>query len=102
MINIVKDYATKKLDLLKLEATEKTSVGLGNLVSTLLIVVMALFFVIFFNIGIGLWIGHSLGHYGYGLLIVAGFYLLLTIIFVLTKKSIANSIANKIVEQILK
>lgn len=98
MIDIVKDYAAKRLDLLKLEATEKSSVGAGTLTFIIIASVAALFFIILLNIGIGLWIGGMLGNYGYGVMIMAGLYLLLLIIVFLMRKYITNSVANKIIK----
>lgn len=98
MIDIVKDYASKRLDLLKMEATEKSSIGAGTATFIVLASVAALFFIILLNIGIGLWIGSMLGNYGYGMLIMAGFYLLILIIIFLMRKYITSSVANKIIQ----
>ncbi len=54
MVDIVKEFATKKIDLLKMEMTEKSSITVGTLTYLLLGTVAALFFIILFNIGMGL------------------------------------------------
>lgn len=97
MIDLVKQYASKRLELLKMEATEKSSLGAGTLTFLILASISGLFFLILFNIGIGLWIGSLLGNYGYGVLIVAGFYLLLLALVLAFRKSITNKVANKII-----
>lgn len=102
MLEIVKDYAQKKLELIKLEATEKSVTTAGLVTVFALVGVAALFFIILLNIGIGLLIGAYLGNYGYGVLIVAGFYLLLMIIFLLSKNAIKNSIANLLLKSLNK
>ncbi|MFB9119934.1 phage holin family protein [Bergeyella porcorum] len=98
MIDILKQYAAKRADLLKMEATEKTSVSLGTAAFILLAVFVATFFIILLNIGLGLWIGYLLGNYAYGVLIMGGVYLLILIVLFLARKSITNSVANKIIK----
>lgn len=98
MIDILKQYAAKRADLLKMEATEKTSVSLGTATFILLAIFVATFFIILLNIGLGLWIGYLLGNYAYGVLIMAGVYLLIFIILFMLRKSITNSVANKVIQ----
>lgn len=98
MIDILKQYAAKRADLLKMEATEKTSVSLGTATFILLAVFVATFFIILLNIGLGLWIGYLLGNYAYGVLIMAGVYLLIFIILFMLRKSITNSVTNKVIQ----
>lgn len=100
MIDIVKDYASKRIDLLKLQATEKSSVGAGTATFIVLAAIAALFFIFLLNIGLGLWIGSLLGNYAYGVLIMAGFYLLVLIVVILARKSITNNVANRIIKAI--
>lgn len=98
MIDTLKDYAEKRLELLKLQATEKSSLGAGNLVFIVLVSITLLFFIVLLNIGLGLWIGSLLGNYAYGLLIMAGFYLLLTLILFALRKAVLNSVAGSIIK----
>ncbi|MGA9211072.1 phage holin family protein [Kaistella sp.] len=98
MVDIVKEFASKKIDLLKMEMTEKSSVTVGTLTYLLLAAVAALFFIILVNIGLGLLIGSWLGNYAYGILIMAGFYLLIFLITFATRNAIKNTIADKIIK----
>lgn len=98
MLDLVKDYAGKRLDLLKMEATEKSSVTAGTLTYLSVALVAALFFIALLNVGLAFLIGHYLGNYGYGFLIMAGFYLLILLIVLLLRKTIKNSIANMIIK----
>ena len=100
MLDILKDYASQRIDLLKMEATEKTSVTAGSISIIVLLSVCMLFFLILLNIGLGLLIGYYLGNYAYGILIMAGFYLLLMLIIFLCKKTIKTVVANKIIQSI--
>lgn len=98
MVEIVKDYLNKRLDLIKIETTEKTSVGLGHLVFLSLLFIFGSFFVLLLNIGIGLLIGYFLGNYGYGVLIISGFYLILLLLAFKFKTKITECVANKIIK----
>lgn len=98
MLEIIKEYAGKRLELLKMQATEKSVLTAGVITFGVLIFVFSVFFLILLNIGVGLWIGHALGNYAYGVLIVAGFYLLLMIITLLARKAIKNMVANLLIK----
>ncbi len=100
MVDIIKDFASKKLDLLKMEVTEKSSVTAGTVTYLVLTAIAVLFFIILFNIGLGLLIGSWLGNYAYGILIMAAFYLLIIIIIFVTRNSIKNAVADKIIKLI--
>lgn len=100
MLNLVKDYAGKRLELLKMEATEKSSVVAGTTTYLVLIAVLALFFIILLNIGLGFLIGTWVDNYGLGFLILAGFYLLLMLVIFLARKAIKDKVANKIIKSI--
>ena len=98
MIETIKEYASKRIDLLKIEATEKTSISAGFITYLIVLLVAFAFFIILFNIGVAFYIGKALGDTSYGFLIVAGFYLLIMIFIVIFKKRIVNMIADKVIE----
>lgn len=100
MLDTLKEFASKKIELLKMEATEKAAVSVGTIVFASLIALFFLFFIILLNIGLGLLIGYYLGNYAYGMLIMAGIYLLLIVITILTKKALKTKVANLIIKTI--
>ena len=100
MLDLLKEYAYKRADLLKLEATEKAVTLIGTIAVIVLALFSALFFIILLLFGIAFLIGAYLQNYGYGLLIVAGFYLLVMLILFVQRNAIKNYIANKIIESI--
>lgn len=100
MIDVLKEYATKKADLLKLEATEKGSLTAGNLFFLAMVCFVFLFFVVLLSVGLGLLIGYYLDNYAWGMLIIAGIYFILLVIILLSKNAIRNSIANKIIQSL--
>lgn len=100
MLDILKDYAYKRADLVKMEVTEKSVTLIGAITFIILAAFTALFFVILLLFGIGFLIGAYLNNYGYGLLIVAAFYLLVLIFLFMKRNTIKNMVANKILESL--
>ncbi len=98
MLDLLKDYALKRVDLLKMEATEKGVLTVSTIILSVMMAVFALFFLILLNIGIALLIGSALDSNAYGFLTVAGFYLLIILILVFTGKSIKDMISNKLIK----
>lgn len=98
MINILKDYIEKRINLVKMEAVEKVASISGLVYFLVLALVFAMFFLIFLILGIGLWIGYLLGNYAYGLLIMSGICLLFLIITFLLKKYIKNFASNTLIK----
>lgn len=98
MLETVKEFASKKIELLKMEATEKAAVSIGTIVFLSILGILSLFFIAILNIGLGLLIGYYIGNYAYGMLIMAGVYLLMIIIAVASKNTIKNKIADLIIK----
>jgi len=98
MIETIKEYASKRIDLLKIEATEKTSLSAGLITYFIVLLVAFGFFIILFNFGIAFLIGKALNNTSYGFLIVAGFYFLVMIFIVVFKNKIVNSVADQVIK----
>lgn len=98
MIETLKEYATKRLDLAKIVATEKTSISAGFITYMVLMLVASTFFIILLNIGLAYFIGKLLDSTAFGFFAVAGFYLLIMIILIFAKKGIVNMIADKVIK----
>lgn len=96
MIELLKEYANKRLDLIRLEFTEKSSLSAGIITFMAIMVIVFSFFIILFNFGIAFLIGEALHNVSYGFLIVSGFYLILIIIALSFRKSIIKSVANNV------
>ena len=79
-------------------ASELNVYSVGTLTYLLLGTVAALFFIILFNIGLGLLLGSWLGIYGYGILMMAGFYLLILLLIFALRNSIKYKIADTIIK----
>lgn len=98
MIETLKEYASKRIDLLKIQATEKSSISAGVIAYLVILLVAFTFFIILFNFGIAFLIGNMLNNASYGFLCVAAFYLLIMIVIITFKKRLVNMVANKVIE----
>ncbi|MCA6066277.1 phage holin family protein [Chryseobacterium sp. RG1] len=98
MIETIKEYASKRIDLLKLEATEKSSLSAGIITYLVILLVAFAFFIILFNFGIAFLIGKALDNTSYGFLIVAAFYFIIMIFIVAFKQKIVYSVADKVIK----
>ena len=97
MLETLRKYVLNRIELLKIYAVEKSSSAVGNFSYFVVMLIAFVFFTIFFNFGVAFLIGKMLNNYAYGVLIVAGFYLLIVILTFIIKTFIINYIANKIV-----
>jgi len=98
MIKIVKDYVENNVELLKLDATEKTLKIIGVSVPILIISVMVIFFLVLFNIGLALLIGNWLDNYALGFFILSAFYFLLILLAYFMRDKIKNVITDSAIE----
>lgn len=96
-------YSKTSIELVKLEAIDKTSDVISSLaVITGLFMIVAVFS-IFINIGIALYIGKILNNSAYGFFIISIFYGLLgIIIYIFRNTTIKYPIDNLIVKTLLK
>jgi len=80
LISDVKEYAEERLNLIILNAQEKTSKAVANIASILLVAVLALFMLGFISTAVAWFIGQLLEQPFVGFIIVGGVYLLAAII----------------------
>jgi hypothetical protein len=96
-------YSKTNLELLKLNAIDKTSDVISSLTAVLAVAFVVAIFTLFFNIGISLLIGRYLDDYALGFFIVSGFYAILGIILFIFRKSLIEvHIDNIVVGKLLK
>ncbi|RYY71490.1 MAG: hypothetical protein EOO13_02975 [Chitinophagaceae bacterium] len=97
------DYLETRLDLVKLKTTQTTSDVVASFVSTGIILLFLIFFLLFVNVGLALIIGHALGESAYGFFIVGGFYAIVGLVFHLFReKWVKNPISNTIIKKMTK
>ena len=98
MLKIVKDYVENHVELLKLDATEKTLKIIGVSVPLLIISVMVIFFLALFNIGLAFLLGDWLNNYALGFFILSALYFLMIIIAYFLRDKIKNIITDSAIE----
>lgn len=99
----LKDYVSTNYELIKLQATERTSVIGSGIISTIIIVIIGLLFFFALSLGVSFYLSALIGDTFSGFLIVAGFYLLLTLILYFGRKKLLETpIREKIIQKILK
>ncbi|MDF2438431.1 MAG: hypothetical protein K0Q95_2807 [Bacteroidota bacterium] len=95
-------YAKTSIDLLKLQAVEKTALVGSAAVSRGVVILMISMFIIIVNIAVGLWLGDILGKLYYGFFCVAGFYgLFAFVIYFFFHNRIKERVSNSIISQLL-
>ena len=98
MVKILKDYLENHVELLRLDATEKTLKIIGVSVPLLIMTIMGSFFIILLNIGLALMIGKWIDSYALGFFILSGFYLLIMILAYFFRNNIKDAITDKEIE----
>jgi hypothetical protein len=96
------EYGKTTLELMKLKTIDKSSDVVSNLVSWLVVILFAIMFFTLVNIALALWLGEFFGNTCYGFFTVAGFYALLTLVFLIFRKQLVKKpVNNSIVKQLL-
>ncbi len=97
----LKVYVQTNIELVKLEAAERTSVFGSSLISILIVGLFMILFLLFVSITAGFCLADYFNSNYIGFLLVTGFYFLLTIIlFFARKKLIESPIRNRIITRI--
>ncbi|MBF6597030.1 MAG: hypothetical protein ITF98_02250 [Fermentimonas sp.] len=95
-------YISSTLELGKLAAFEKISVGSSAFLYGLMLGAIALIALLFVFVSAGLYLGELLNSYWQGFVIVSGFAILVIIILLFCKKPIQTVLTNRIVSFLLK
>src|SRR5436305_5980914 len=82
-INLLKQYISDRITLIKLQSIEKVSTLAASIASGVILAVLGLFFLIFFSITLGFLFASWLHSNTAGFGIVAGIYVLLLLLIVL-------------------
>lgn len=103
LYNKAEKYSKTSIDLIKLNAIDKTSDVISSLAVVISISLIVAMFTLFINIGISLYIGKLLHDYYLGFIIVSGFYIILGIVVYLFRKTLIKTpLDNLIVLKLLK
>jgi hypothetical protein len=96
-------YSRTSLELIKLNAIDKSSDVISSLAVVATLAFIVAIFTLFINLGLALLIGNALGDYAMGFFIVSGFYVLVgVILYVFRKNLIKIPIDNIVVGKLMK
>lgn len=103
LLEKIEDYSKTTIELVKLKAVDKLATTVSNVVYVIIISLLAFFFLLIINLAISFWLGELLGKTYLGFFVVAGFYVLLILLFVLFKKQLIKApITGTIISKFLK
>jgi hypothetical protein len=96
-------YSRTSLELIKLNAIDKSSDVISSLAVVATLAFIVAIFTLFINLGLALLIGNALGDYAMGFFIMSGFYVFVGIIlYVFRKNLIKVPIDNIVVGKLMK
>lgn len=93
----IKEYLNLRIQLIRLNVTEKISVALSGFISGGLIAILYLLFCLFGSAALAFWLGAMFESYALGFVCVAGFYLVIAIIFQAINKSFKSNLTDKFI-----
>ncbi|MFT3909793.1 MAG: hypothetical protein QM737_10240 [Ferruginibacter sp.] len=88
LFETIKDYGQTNVDLVKLKAADRISDIVSSLVANFFVLIALSMFIVILNIGIALLLGELLGKSYYGFFVLAGFYLIVGLIFNAKKEQV--------------
>ena len=98
----LKVYVQTNIELIKLEATERTSVFGGALISVFIVAFSLFLFILFISVTAGFFLANYFNDNFTGFLLVTAFYFVLSIVLIVCrKKCIEGPIRDKIIRRIL-
>ncbi len=96
------NYGKTSVELLKLQAVDKSADIVSSLATQLAIFSVVVLFVFTINVGIALWIGEALGKSYYGFFVVSGFYLVVyALLYIFKDQWIKIPVTNAVIEQMI-
>ena len=97
----VKEYINARIESVKLNAAEKSSVVIANILAGMVVAVVFFFFIIFAGTALAFGLGEWIGKTWAGFLIVASLYLLIGIIVWTARERIIRlPIMNALIKQL--
>ena len=95
-------YARRTLAVYKLKVIDKATDIFASLFTRIVICIFLIIFFILMTLGLALYLGDLLGKNYYGFFAVGGFYLLISLILYLFRKSFESMFNDYLVNQIFK
>jgi hypothetical protein len=103
LLKRAEDYTRTTVELMKLQAVDKSADVVSSLLSRMIVSIVFVLFAFLVNIGLSFWVGELLGKIYFGFLVVSAFYLLIAfILYIVRDKVLKTPIRNFIIIRMLK
>jgi len=101
LFNKVEDYSKTSIELLKLNAIDKTADLVSTLLTQMILFVVGLVFLLMISIGVAFWLGTFFDSDAIGFFIVSGFYLVVTLVYFFVRKKMKAPIRELILSNLI-
>ena len=96
-------YIKTNVNLLKLKTVDKTAILVSSLTANLTLFLLCFILLLLVSVGVSIWVGQNLNNMPLGFMIVAGFYVLLIVLYLLfgkkvMKKAVNDSVISKLIK----
>ncbi len=99
----VEQYVSTSVELYKLKALQKVAETATSILTSVILAIFGLLFLLFVSIGLAIYLGEVLGKMHYGFMIVSGIYLLFAVIvYALRAQVLKDKVNTYIVRKIFK
>ena len=103
LIDNAEDYAKTVFELYKLKTIKKASSAIAQIISSTILLIFLVLFLIVLSIGTSVYLGEIFGKMHLGFMAVAGFYAFIIIILMLGRKSLLiKNVQNMMINSFLK
>jgi fatty acid desaturase len=103
LLESAKEFSVTSLELIKLKIIDKVVDSLSSAIPFSVVIILFTTFLLFLSVGLAFWLGDLTGKTYYGFFIVAGIYIVLSIIIhFFLNKGIKKLIGDYFVRQMLK
>jgi hypothetical protein len=100
LFNRVEDYSKTSVELLKLNAIDKTADLVSTLLTQMILFSVSIIFILLSSIGVAFWLAVYFDSTAIGFFIVGGFYLGVTLVFFSVRKGIKAPIRQLIISNL--
>lgn len=101
LFNKVEDYSKTSIELLKLNAIDKTADLVSTLLTQMILFVVGMAFILLSSIGVAFWLGTYFDSNAIGFFIVGGFYLVVTLLFFFVRKKMKAPIRELVLSNLI-
>ncbi|TVR68522.1 MAG: phage holin family protein [Marinilabiliales bacterium] len=101
IISVARSYVNTRIELWKLSLLEKASLAGAHFLSSVIVVLIVAFCLLFISLAFAYWYGQKTGDMIAGFLITAGFYLVIGLVFVISRNFFVTGPVIKTLSKIM-